>query len=133
MILLDTHALVWWVAEPERIPAKATRALNAAMRDGRAIGVSSISVWEIAMLVGRGRLSLTMEVDAWLAKVESLPFLGFHPVDNNVARRSVSLDDLASRDPADRMIVATAIEHGATLVTADAHMQDYNRVKTLWD
>lgn len=133
MILLDTHALIWWVADPSRIPAKATRALNAAMRDGTPIGVSSISVWEIAMLVSRGRLSLTMEVEPWLAKVEGLPFLTFHPIDNIVARRSVALADLASRDPADRMIVATAIEHGATLVTADAQMQAYRRVKTVWD
>ncbi|MEO5567801.1 MAG: type II toxin-antitoxin system VapC family toxin [Gemmatimonadaceae bacterium] len=133
MILLDTHALIWWVSNPSRIPARATRALNAAMRDGTAIGVSSISVWEIAMLVTRGRLSLTMEVEPWLAKVEALPFLTFYPVDNTVARRSVALTDLASRDPADRMIVATAIEHGAPLVTADEQMKEYRRVKTVWD
>jgi PIN domain nuclease of toxin-antitoxin system len=132
VIFLDTHALIWWVADPKRVPAKATRAITAALKKEEPLGVSSFSVWEIALLGRCGRLRLTMDVDVWLEKVEALPFIAFYPVDNRVARRSVALP-LETRDPADRIIVATAIEHGGTLVTADERMHAYDRLKTVWD
>jgi PIN domain nuclease of toxin-antitoxin system len=133
VILLDTHALVWWIADPERIPSRATRAIATALRDADPIAVSSISIWEIAMLVERGRLSFTMDVAAWIDRVESLPFFQFIPVDNEIAVRSVGLEGFPNRDPADRMIVATTLGHGATLITADAALRRYARLKTLWD
>jgi PIN domain nuclease of toxin-antitoxin system len=133
VILLDTHALVWTVSDPKRIPPRSTRLISAALRDGDAIGVSSISAWEIAMLVNRGRLSLTMDAGVWIDKVEALSFLTFIPVDNQIAFRSVRLEDFPTRDPADRIIVATALGHGATLVTADASLRRYRPVKTTWD
>lgn len=100
---------------------------------GAPVYVSSISVWKVAMLVMRDRLTLTMDTDVWISKVESLPFLTFVPVDNRIAMRAVQLEGFAHRDPADRMIVATAINMGATLVTADAELRRYRRVKTIWD
>lgn len=133
MILLDTHALVWWISDPKRIPARSTRLINAGIRAGEPIAVSSISVWEIAMLVERGRLSLTMEAAVWIDKVEALPFLTFIPVDNGIAIRSVQLEEFPNRDPADRIIVATALGHGATLVTADASLHRYKPVRSSWD
>lgn len=133
MILLDTHALVWWISDPKRIPARSARLINAGIRAGEAIAVSSISVWEIAMLVERGRLSLTMNAAVWIDKVEALPFLTFIPVDNQIALRSVQLEGFPNRDPADRIIVATALGHGATLVTADASLHRYRPVKSSWD
>jgi PIN domain nuclease of toxin-antitoxin system len=132
VILLDTHVLVWWLAEPAKIPSRATRAIAAAVRDKEPIGVSSISIWEIAMLVERGRLAFTMDLDAWLTRVESLPFFQFLPVDNHVAIQSVRLEDFPHRDPADRIIVATAISHGAELLTGDTTLQKYRGVKTVW-
>lgn len=132
MILLDTHALLWWVSDPKRIPAKATRLVDAAVRAGEQIAVCSISIWEIAMLVSRGRLTLNVATDVWVGRVESLPFLTFAPVDNRVALRSVNLDGFPNRDPADRMIAATAIEMGATLITADARLLAYKPVKAVW-
>ena len=89
-------------------------------------------MWEVALLCRLRRLKLTMEIDTWLTNVEGLPFLAFHPVDNRVARRAAMLD-IDTRDPADRIIVATAIEHGATLVSADEDMHAYRRVNTVWD
>jgi PIN domain nuclease of toxin-antitoxin system len=133
VIALDTHALVWWVSEPARIPAKARRALDGALKAGEPISVSAISFWEIAMLVSRKRLTLTIDVADWIAKVEALPFLSFVPVDNRIAVRAVDLEDFPHRDAADRMIVATALGLGATLVTADAHLRAYRALKTLWD
>jgi PIN domain nuclease of toxin-antitoxin system len=133
VIALDTHALVWWVADPDRIPAPARRRVNAAVKAGERLSVSCISVWEIAMLVERGRLQLTMPVDAWLRAVDALPFLSFVPVDNGIALRSVQLPQFPHRDPADRIIVATALGQGATLVTADRRLHAYSPLTTVWD
>lgn len=133
MIVLDTHALVWWVSDPKRVGAKARRALDAAVAAGDPLTVSSISMWEVAMLVEHGRLALTMETDVWINHVESLPFVEFVPIDNRIALRAVMLKDFPHRDPADRMIVATALGLNATLVTADARLRSYHDVKSLWD
>lgn len=87
----------------------------------------------VAMLVARGRLQLTIDADTWIANVEALPLLKFVPVDNRVAARAVQLDSFPSRDPADRMIVATALGLSATLVTADRRIRAYGPVSTVWD
>ena len=133
MIALDTHALLWWVSTPSRIPAKSRRILDAAVQDKSPVAVSSISLWEIAMLVERKRLELTIPVQMWIAHVEDLPWLTFVAVDNRIAVRSVHLDAFPHRDPADRIIVATALGLSATLVTADNRLRAYKPLRTLWD
>ena len=85
MMVLDTHVLVWWVAEPGRIPTRVRRRLDAAVSTRQPVYVSSISIWEIAMLVDRERLTLRIPLPDWLEAVESLPFLTFVPVDNRIA------------------------------------------------
>lgn len=130
MIVLDTHAWVWWVAGDSRLSAAAARESDRAMGSGR-LYVSSISAWEVALLVRRGRLELTMEVGDWIARSEALPFLGFVPVDNRIALRSVELDWL-HEDPADRIIVATALSLGARLVTRDRKLHAFDGVVTVW-
>jgi PIN domain nuclease of toxin-antitoxin system len=132
VIVLDTHALVWWGSAPKRIPARARRLIDGAIDAGDPIGVSSISIWEVAMLVERGRLELRVPVDAWIASVEAVPFLQFIPVDNRIAFRAVVLEGFPHRDPADRMILATALGLGATLVTADTRLHAFGAVKTVW-
>lgn len=133
MILLDTHALVWWVAAPDRVPRKARVRLQRAVDAGEALHVSSISTWEVAMLAARGRLALTMDVGAWIAAVEALPHVTFVPVDNAVALRAVALPDTIPSDPADRLIVATALGIGATLVTGDERIRQSGALRTVWN
>lgn len=133
MILVDTHALVWWVSDPKRIPTKARRALDAAVKARESVAVSSISVWEIAMLVARKRLEFTIDAESWITAVEALPFFTFIPLDNRIAVRSVELDGFPNRDPADRIIVATALGLGATVVTADSRLRGYKALATIWD
>src|SRR3990170_1857464 len=111
---------------------KPRRAIGSAVAAGDPVYASSISVWEVAMLVAQGRLELTLDVEAWIAHVEALPLVQFVPVDNRVAVRAVRLEGFRHRDPADRMIVATALGLGATLVTADQRLQAYRPVNTLW-
>ncbi|MEQ1691660.1 MAG: type II toxin-antitoxin system VapC family toxin [Gemmatimonas sp.] len=133
MIVLDTHTLVWWIADPTRVGARARDAIQATVSAGDSVSVSSISIWEIAMLVAAGRLEFTFEVNAWIEHVEALPFLSFVPVDNRIAARAVQLANFAHRDPADRIIISTALGLGATLLTADARLRAYKPVTTLWD
>ncbi|MGH8414104.1 MAG: type II toxin-antitoxin system VapC family toxin, partial [Gammaproteobacteria bacterium] len=69
MIVLDTHALVWWVNEDGKLSARARREITGEQRGARQILVSAITAWEIAMLLKKGRLRLTMEFDEWLSAV----------------------------------------------------------------
>jgi len=129
--LLDTHAWVWLVAGPKRLSARARRHIDSEMRGGPLL-VSSMSVWEVAMLGERGRLVLTIGVEDWVAHCEALPFLSFVPVSNRIALESVRLPAFPSPDPADRIIVATALGLGATVVTADRRLHTYSRIRTVW-
>lgn len=131
MTLLDTHAWVWWVSDPDRLSAAARLAIETARGSGGVL-VSSISVWEVALLVAKGRLKLTIPVDEWVMRCEAVPGLRFVPVDNAIAMRSVSLPGVLHPDPADRIIVATALEKKARLVTKDARLLAYPHVQTLW-
>ena len=133
MIVLDTHALLWWVSAPDKIPRKSRRLLENAIARKTPIAVSSISIWEIALLVDRGRLELTLPIAVWLSHLEAIPWLTFVPVDNGIAVRSVQLDDFPHRDPADRIIVATALGQNATLITADDRLRAYSPLRSAWD
>jgi PIN domain nuclease of toxin-antitoxin system len=131
MIVLDTHVWVFFVSNPELLSEKAKESLDDAM-EKKSILISSISIWEVALLVARDRLRLTLDVADWIAKSESLPFLTFVPVDNSIALKSVNLPQPLHNDPADRMIIATAILMGAALVTKDNKILEYPHVQTIW-
>ncbi|UCC73737.1 MAG: type II toxin-antitoxin system VapC family toxin [Gemmatimonadota bacterium] len=131
MIVLDTHVWVWWVSGVGELSPRAGELIAEAVID-RALHVSCISAWEVAMLVRRGRLVLTMGVEDWVARSEALPFLRFVPVDNRIALGAVRLPEPLHRDPADRIILSTAQTLGATLVTRDERLWDYPHVETAW-
>lgn len=131
MILLDTHALIWWISDMDKIPSKARQVIQKEVKNGK-LGISSISIWEICMLVKKDRLKLTMDLNLWLQKVESLPILSFIPVDNYIAKTSVSLNINSLKDPADRIIVATALQAGLTLITGDSKIRKCGLAKTVW-
>lgn len=129
LILLDTHAWVWWVDGSRELSKKARDAIDAAAREG-ALSVSAISCWEIGTLVARGRLELTISASDWIARSEALPYLTVHPIDARIALRAAELPAV-HKDPADRVIVATALVLGASLVTKDRRLRGY-RVTTVW-
>ena len=84
MILLDTHAWVWWLSQPDRIGQQAAAAIDEAVRRDAAL-VSAISVSEVAMLASRGRLRLDRPVRAWIATAEAVAGFRFVPIDNRIA------------------------------------------------
>lgn len=132
MIVLDTHALLWWATGATDQLGEAARAAIEAERKGGRIVVSSISAWELAMLVVRGRVALSMDTEQWLDLAAQIEGLQFMPVDNEIAVKSVELPGEFHKDPADRIIVATARQLGVPLVTADEKIHAYPHVSTLW-
>ena len=122
MIVLDTHVLIWTVDADPRL-GRAARTAVAEAAD--AVGVSAITPWEIALLAERGRLRLAQEVGAWIRAVLALPGIRLLPIDPAIATDSVRLPGAFRADPADRLIIATARQCGAPLLTADFAILSY--------
>lgn len=131
MIALDTHALIWWVAGDSQLSRAARKAIEAETQNGEIL-VSAISAWEVAMLAKAGRLALTMDAEAWLDTVAQVPAIRFVPVDVRISVDSVDLPGEFHKDPADRIIVATARHYSVPLVSADLKIRDYPHVQTIW-
>jgi PIN domain nuclease of toxin-antitoxin system len=128
MIILDTHIWIGYIDNPASLPKPARDAI----RGGREpVGISSISVWEVFMLERRGRLQLRIPAGLWVEKCERLALFHFVPVDTTIARLAVELPEPIHGDPADRIIMATALSLGATIVTKDRKILSYPHVKTL--
>jgi len=131
LIVLDTHVWSWWVAQAPELPRRVARLIEARIED-EAEFVSSISVWEVALLAQRQRLQLKMPVSEWIRQAEALAAIRFAPVDNHIALSSALLPPPLHPDPADRIIVATALQLRALLVTKDSKLRDYPHVETRW-
>ncbi len=131
MIVLDTHTWIWFISEPEVLSKRAKKAVSAAVKE-KSVLISSISAWEVAFLVIKKRLTLSLDVTDWIAKSEGLPFIQFIEISNSIAVKSVNLPQPLHSDPADRIIIATALTTGVPLVTKDKKLLNYPHVKTIW-
>lgn len=131
MIVLDTHTLVWWLATPEKLSARARRAIAESAARSE-ITASAISIFEISTLLRRGRLEFGIDPDEWFAAARSLPELTIEPVSAEVAWIAGTFDNTLPGDPADRVIAATAQVLDARLVTADRNLRSAAAVETIW-
>jgi PIN domain nuclease of toxin-antitoxin system len=131
VIALDTHALLWWVSGDDHLSTRASKAIRQALRKGPVVA-SAISVFEIATAVRRGRYRLSRPVGAWLDDLRALPELRIEPVTEEIARHAGSWGDAFPGDPADRLIAATALMLGTSLVTADERIAAARVVRTVW-
>ncbi len=131
VIVLDTHALVWWASGSDELSPKAKSAIQQAARRDSVI-VSAISLFEIRTAVRRGRLEFSLGIDEWLDALKQLKELSVHPVTELVARVAGGYDHSMPGDPADRMIAATADILEAPLVTADRTLRACGRITTVW-
>jgi PIN domain nuclease of toxin-antitoxin system len=128
-LLLDSHVWVWTVNGDAALGRKAKTVIRERARRN-ALAVSGISFWELAVKAGKGRLELLPDVRAWLAAASSVAGLGVIDVDRDLMLRATSLE-WPHADPADRMLVATAIFHDLDLVTADRVILEYARANRM--
>lgn len=116
--LLDTHAWVWWICGDPRLTARERNALDNLPPSERPV-LAEISLWEVAMLVERGRLELDMDLEHWLAVASAPATVELARVTPAVAAEVARLPDKFHRDPADRLIVATARVRKLRVLTRD--------------
>lgn len=129
MILLDTHAWIWWVSSPEQLSPAAREAIEGAHE----LGVSPISCWELATKVSQGKLRLDRDLEVWVHQALARPRVRVAELLPEIA---VAAGRLGSEgfhgDPADRMIVATAMHHDSLLVTKDGAIREFTPVRSVW-
>jgi len=128
--LLDTHILLWWHADRDRLSREQRDVIAAAGADSP-LEVSDVSLWEVAMLYSLGRIRLAIPLREWLDKAVAAPLVRRHGISPAVAAELASLPDSFHRDPADRILVATARVLGATLLTRDRRIAEAELVETL--
>jgi PIN domain nuclease of toxin-antitoxin system len=130
VIVLDTHAWLWWVASPDRLSTVARDAIDRADE----IGIASISAWEVAMLAERGRITLDRPPARWVrAALDADPRTVELPLTAAIAVRAAQLGtDGMHGDPADRFIYATARSLEASLVTRDTALRAHDPAHTVW-
>ncbi len=131
MIVLDTHAWLWWLHNPRRLSRTARDAIVHATANGEAI-VSAISVWEVALKVSLGKMTLGEDIRSWYARAREEEGISVESVGPAEALESAELPEPFHRDPADRLIVALARRLDAALVTDDRKILDYPHVQTIW-
>ncbi|KAA8958348.1 PIN domain-containing protein [Mycobacterium sp.] len=127
-VLLDSHVVHWWAAEPRRLSQTADSAIEQADE----LAVAAITWYELAWLADHERITLTIPVRSWLAQLcEHVRTVGITPA---IAATAVSLPASFPGDPADRLIYATAVEHGWRLVTKDQRLRRHRhpRPLTVW-
>jgi PIN domain nuclease of toxin-antitoxin system len=123
-LLLDTHAAIW-ITRNESLAPRATEALNAAHQAAGVVFVSSITAWEVGLLVSRNRLNLLTTPQRWFARLLDVPGMRLAELSPDVLIAASFLPGNPPRDPADRIILATARDLGATLITRDRLLLEY--------
>jgi PIN domain nuclease of toxin-antitoxin system len=129
VIVLDTHALLWWALDPEQLSESASEVVAQMERVGGF--ASAISIWELGVKVKRGKLELPIRIEEFARRVERGGVVELLPVDTGTWLRSLSLKwDHA--DPADRVIVATALLRGVPLLTKDETIRAFSEITCVW-
>ncbi len=130
-LLLDTHILVWWRAEPARLSRRQKQVLLECERRREPVALSVITLWELAKMVELGRRHIRMPLHEWLEEIEAHPLLAVLPLTARIIAESAQLGEGFHKDPADQLIVATARCHGLRLVTADERIRRWGKVAVL--
>lgn len=130
LILVDTHVVVWLAFEKDRISKPATSAIEKTRENGEALAISDISLFELARIFNRAHARLAISVESALAEVERR-FVVL-PISGRISLRALSLPTSYPKDPADRIIGATALVEGVTLITADREIRKSRALPTIW-
>jgi PIN domain nuclease of toxin-antitoxin system len=130
VIVVDTHVVVWLAFEQHRISRKARAAIDNARRSGDGLAVSDINLLELATLASKGRIQLDISLETFLREVEAR-FVVL-PISGRACVRAIGLPAVYPKDPADRIIGATALVEGLSLLTADREIRRSNALRTIW-
>jgi PIN domain nuclease of toxin-antitoxin system len=129
VILLDTHVLVWAVGDTKRLSRAAAAEIRRA-RQGGGLAVSAITLWELGLLMNRGRIQAPGTVESSIRQL--LEDVTVRPITPEIAALAAQFPDDFPRDPADRLIGATARAEGLTLITRDENIRRSPLLKTVW-
>jgi PIN domain nuclease of toxin-antitoxin system len=130
VILVDTHIVVWLTMDQERLSKRAGAAIAAARLEEGGVAIADVTLWELGMLITRGRIKPPHSLATFLRRVEET-FLVF-PITSATAEVSMQFSNHYSNDPTDRIIGATAVVEGISLVTADEKIRASREVTTVW-
>jgi PIN domain nuclease of toxin-antitoxin system len=130
VILVDTHVVVWLAFDKSRLTKAAERAIDTARLDEDGLAISDITLLELAILANKGRIRLTISLESFLQEIEAR-FVVL-PISGRACVRALSLPASYPKDPADRIIGATALVAGLPLVTADRAIRRAKALATIW-
>jgi PIN domain nuclease of toxin-antitoxin system len=130
VILVDTHVVLWLALEPDQLSANALSALIEARGNQGGLAIADITLWEVATAIARGKVELQSELSAFLRSVEEA--YRVIPLTGEIAERGTQFSRAYPRDPADKLIGATALVHGLQLVTRDEQIRASGEVPVVW-
>jgi PIN domain nuclease of toxin-antitoxin system len=130
VILVDTHVVAWLAFEQDQLSRKARAAIDDARKNGEGLAISDITLFELAALVNRGRIRLDISLESFLQEVEAR-FVVL-PITGRACVRALGLPAAYPKDPADRIIGATALVEGLSLLTADREIRRSKALHTIW-
>ncbi|MCK4807743.1 MAG: type II toxin-antitoxin system VapC family toxin [Candidatus Aegiribacteria sp.] len=129
--LLDTHIWIWWNMNPQKLSTRIHSLLSASEQYDSLL-LSAISPWEFSKLLEKKRIGISCNTEEWIAEALDMTKLRLIPLTPTIAYRSTSLPQPFNGDPADQIIVATAREENATILTKDKIIRNYEHVRSLW-
>ncbi len=124
-LLLDTHIVLWLDTGSERLRPSTRALIDGLWQNGGTVFMSAVTAWEIALLVDTGRIALDCPVEAWIERFLERPGVEAVPLSHRAASRSCQLHHLPHSDPADRLLIATAIRLGCPFVTYDERIAGF--------
>jgi len=130
VILLDTHVVLWLTSDPAKLSGKARAAIEASRKNGDGVAICDVTLLELATLASKGRIRLDISLESFLQEVEAR-FVVL-PISGRGCARAMGLPTAYPKDPADRMIGATALVEGLSLITADREIHRSKVVHTIW-
>jgi PIN domain nuclease of toxin-antitoxin system len=130
LILLDTHVVIWIAQDQQRISSRAHNAITNTREGGQGLFVSSMTLLEVARLASQKRIQLTPNLEAFLREVERR--FAVLPITGRICVQAFEFPANYPKDPADRVIGATAVVEGLSLVTADQAIRQSKAVPTIW-
>jgi PIN domain nuclease of toxin-antitoxin system len=128
VIVVDTHAWLWWVSSPGKLSRRAHEAIDGADQ----VGICTISCWEVALLVARARITLDRDLRVWVSQALAHERARPLPLSAEIALDAGLLDETFPGDPADRIIYASSRATASVLVTKDRHLRGYDPRNTVW-